>query len=89
MQLGYYIWKSMYRNCGELSVTRITDGQHQVVIKNLPQCVVECRPYLLGTGVAFVCLFALGNIKAKVTLEQPPNTKDAVYQITWDVDQKV
>jgi hypothetical protein len=85
MKLGPSIWKSMYRNCGELSFISNARNQHQILIRNLPPVLLESRPYLMAIGSAFVGLFALGNIKAQVTLEQLKNTKDALYLISLDL----
>jgi hypothetical protein len=72
VHLGPFIWKSMYRNCGELSV----------IIK--PPIIYESRPYLIGTGTGFVCLFALANIKAQVSLQPSKNAEDVFYLISFD-----
>lgn len=88
-QLGPLVWNAMHRNCGDFDVIMMGPNHHQVVIKNIPQCILDCKAYQMGTTAAFQAIFAVINLSAKVTLTQLPGTKFAIYDITWEQTNKV
>jgi hypothetical protein len=85
-KLGPFIWKHLYRNCGEMSVEEKGENKIAFVLTDLPPIILSCRAYLLAIGAAFVCLFTFGNYTSQLEIEQPKDTRNVHFIISWNLN---
>jgi hypothetical protein len=85
LNLSPRLWKSIYRNCGELSVTEQGLNDVQVSLTDLPPVMINSR-ILIVTIAAFIqALFSFTGVKGQAVIEQiSKSTKNAIITATWN-----
>jgi hypothetical protein len=86
IKVSPHLWKSIYRNCGELSVVEDGINAAQVLLNGLPPVMVNSR-ILIVTIAAFIqALFSFSGVKGRTMVERiSTETGSATITASWDL----
>lgn len=83
-KLSPQIWKSIHRNCGDLTVVEKEIKTVQILLSNVPLEMASSRSYLIGIAGCLQAVLALSNVTGKVVLEsQSEKDHSAAYLLSW------
>ena len=86
IRVSPHLWKSIYRNCGELSVVEDGLDAAQVSLNGLPLVMVNSR-ILIVTIAAFIqALFSFYGVNGRAVIERiSTETRSAIIMASWDL----
>ena len=80
-----FFWKSLYRNCGEVSIIERGPSQVQILFTDLPPFLAGNREYLMGIAGAIHGLSSIIRVKATVILENnSEETQKVSLILAWE-----
>lgn len=86
--LGPSMWKSIYRNCGEISINRKKPGCIEIVFSNLPPVMARSRICMVGMAAFLQGIVPFTGVKGNVLLEQlSEENRQALIVANWDAKQ--
>jgi hypothetical protein len=90
LKLAPHLWKSIYRNCGEVSNVEISPGCTHLIIKGLPPVMLKSRLYLIGIAAFVQALAEFGNaFDSKAALVKYSEVeRNALIELTWEEPNK-
>jgi hypothetical protein len=75
-------WGHVYKNCGEVSVTRSGKGYATIQWSGVPEVIAQSDAYLAGVGASFEALLQITEVSCTVTHEvTAPNR--VLYEAKW------
>lgn len=87
LKLCPYLWKSICRNNGKLSVINKGHNCVHIVIEDIPLVMIQSRAYFLGLAASIQSILSYTKVIGKVELkDQSKETQRAVILVTWDAD---
>jgi hypothetical protein len=80
LRLGPFLWKSVCRNCGDISIAERDSSHAHVIFKNLPSIVVSKQSYLMGIAGVLQSILSLTGAEGQVTIE---STSEKMQSVTF------
>jgi hypothetical protein len=89
LKLAPQLWKSIYRNCGEVSNVEISPGCTNLIIKGLPLVMLKSRPYLIGIAAFIQALGEFGDAaESKAVLSRySEEDRSATIEFKWETSK--
>ncbi len=85
LQLGPHLWKSMYRNCGEVSINKTGPKKIQIIFNELPLVMARSRICMVSVAAFLQGIIPFSGVHGQVLLEQlSEDTHSAVIVATWE-----
>jgi hypothetical protein len=77
-------WTQLYRDAGTMDF--VADGSHagRLVLRDLPACIVDSQPYLLGMAAALGAAFEMMGVEGEASLgEVHVAARSAAILVSW------
>jgi hypothetical protein len=85
LQLGPHLWKTIYRNCGEISINKTAPKDIQIIFQNLPLVMARSRICMIGMAAFLQGMMPFSGVKGNVLVEQlSEKTQSAVINASWE-----
>lgn len=83
--LGPHLWKTIYRNCGKISINRTGPGSIQIIFNDLPLVMARSRICMVAIAAFLQGIIPFSGAKGQVLVEQlSEENQRAIIAASWE-----